>query len=84
MVASVSFPTGDNDYILVPIVAVQKNNNGGLFIWTVDSEGLAHRTDVSIGKTVGNSIVINEGLKQGDIIVTEGWQKLGEGTKVIF
>ncbi|MBQ7468666.1 MAG: efflux RND transporter periplasmic adaptor subunit [Bacteroidales bacterium] len=84
MVASVSFPTGDNDYILVPIVAVQKNNNGGLFIWTVTSEGLAHRTDVSIGKTVGNSIVINEGLKQGDIIVTEGWQKLGEGTKVIF
>ena len=84
MVASVNFPTGENDYILVPVVAVQKNNNGSLFIWTVTSDSLAHRTDVKIGKTVGNNIIINEGLKQGDIVVTEGWQKLGEGTKVIF
>jgi hypothetical protein len=39
---------------------------------------------VSIGSTSGNYIGITEGIKVGQRIVTEGYQKLSEGTKVVY
>jgi hypothetical protein len=33
---------------------------------------------------MGNRIVITSGLNAGQRIVTEGYQKLSEGTKVIY
>ena len=89
MVASVTFDFGAQEgaapeQLTVPITSVQKKVSGKLFVWSVDEYNKAHRTDVSIGSTVGNRVVITSGIKASQRIVTEGYQKLSEGTKVIF
>ena len=65
----------------LPITAVQKRADGTLFVWTVAKDNTAHRTAVTIGATVGNRVEILSGLTEGQRVVTEGYQKLSEGTK---
>ncbi len=65
----------------VPITAVQKNARGEHFVWTVKGSK-AHRTMVKTGRASGNRIAIHHGLAIGDVVVTEGYQKLSEGTVV--
>ena len=87
MVASVSIAASTNpnpEYMMLPITSVQKNANGSLFVWTIDQENKAHRTTVSIGHTQGNRIAIVNGLDTNQRIVTEGYQKLSEGTIVVY
>ncbi|MBQ4292732.1 MAG: efflux RND transporter periplasmic adaptor subunit [Muribaculaceae bacterium] len=88
MVANVTFHGASNvgdggDYSL-PLTAVQKNASGKLFVWSIGNDSLVHRTPVAIGHTAGNRIAITSGLKAGQRIVVEGYQKLSEGTKVVF
>ncbi len=87
MVASVKFMQEGSQTLQtksVPITAVQKDTDGTLFIWTVAADSTAHRTKVLTGGTIGNYIGVTEGLNMGQRIVTEGYQKLSEGTKVIY
>jgi multidrug efflux pump subunit AcrA (membrane-fusion protein) len=70
--------------ISVPVTAVQRGTDKSYFVWIVDSNNTAHRNKVSVGSTSGNYISITEGIKVGQRIVTEGYQKLSEGTKVVF
>ena len=87
MVANVSFvPNGAQGCgrMLIPVTSVQKKSDGTLFVWTVDSKNAAHRTKVRIGETQGNYVTVVDGLGNGRIIVTEGYHKLSEGTKVVY
>ena len=52
--------------------------------WTVNQKKTVHRTPVTIGQTEGNYLLVSDGLNMGDRIVTEGYQKLSEGTTVIY
>ena len=70
--------------ILLPVSSVQKRADGSLFVWTVDKNSVAHRTNVTIGVTVGNRVVILSGLLPQSRVVTEGYTKLSEGSKVIY
>jgi multidrug efflux pump subunit AcrA (membrane-fusion protein) len=63
---------------------VQRKADGSLFVWTVDKDSTAHRTAVTTGETMGNRISITDGMTEGARVVTEGYQKLSEGTKVVF
>lgn len=88
MVASVQFkvslsPSQGGD-ILVPITSIQKSADGSLFVWTIDNESTAHRTTVSTAQTSGNRIIIANGIEDGQRVVTEGYQKLSEGSRVVF
>ena len=67
-----------------PLTAVQSRVDGTLFVWTVKADSTVHRTDVSIGRPHGNRIAITAGIPNGTRIVTEGYQKLSEGTRVTF
>ena len=87
MVASVQFvavPQQQTQQLSVPVTAVQRKADGSLFVWTVGNDSTAHRTVVTTGETTGNRIVIATGLNEGNCVVTEGYQKLSEGTKVVF
>ena len=87
MVANVRFVFDGSQGIgskMVPITAVLRKSDGSLFVWTVDKDKTAHRTTVTIGQPQGNYVSVVDGLKVGDRIVTEGYQKLSEGTKVIY
>ena len=83
MVAHIQIsPANQQDAITVPITSVRKNANGEHFVWT-NKGGKAHRTTVTIGDATGNRIVVLTGLQQGDVVITEGYQKLSEGMEVI-
>ena len=88
MVANVQFGAMSSAHAgqqpTVPVTAVQKNADGSLFVWTIDNDSTAHRTHVAIGHTQGNRIALTRGIDNGQRIVTEGYQKLSEGTKVEF
>ena len=87
MVASVRFISDGSQAIgskMIPVTAVQKKSDGSLFVWTVGKDSTAHRATVTIGQTQGNYVSVIEGLDIGDRIATEGYQKLSEGTKVIY
>ncbi len=71
-----------NEEFSLPITAVQKRADGTLFVWTVAKDSTAHRTTVTIGATMGNRVEILSGLTDGQRVVTEGYQKLSEGTTV--
>lgn len=70
--------------ISLPLTSVQRRPDGSLFIWTIAADSTAHRTPVTIGASQGNRIEILSGLAEDARIVTEGYQKLSEGTKVIY
>ncbi len=87
MVASVQFMQEGSQSIAgksLPVTAVQKAADGSLFVWTIANDSTAHRAKVSIGATSGNKVAITEGVDIGQRVVTEGYQKLSEGTKVIY
>lgn len=87
MVASVQFVAvvqQQTEQATLPVTSVQKKADGSLFVWTVAKDSTAHRTPVQIGSTVGNRIVIISGVSASDRVVTEGYQKLSEGTKVVY
>ena len=87
MVASVQFAATQSQQtgrMMVPVTAVQRKADGGLFVWTVSNDSTAHRTPVITGETMGNRIAITEGMTEGARVVVEGYQKLSENTKVVF
>ena len=87
MVASVMFPTMQAEtaaHVLVPVTAVQRKPDGRNFLWVVDEQKKAHRTVVTVGQTLGNRIAIIDGISVGERIVTDGGQKLSEGTQVTY
>lgn len=88
MVASVRFVSEGSQAIsskMIPVTTVQKKADGSLFVWTVDQKKkTAHRNIVTIGQTQGNYVHVVDGLNMGDRVVTEGYQKLSEGTKVVY
>ena len=86
MVASVQFGNIEQPSkgLSLPVTAVQRKADGSLFVWTVSADSTAHRTTVRTGETMGNRIAITDGISDGGRIVVEGYQKLSEGTKVVF
>lgn len=85
MVANVRFDTSSGTgNPLLPISCVQKKADGSLFVWTVGEDGCAHRNTVRTGPTFGNRISVTQGIRTGQRVITEGYQKLSEGTKVEY
>lgn len=67
--------------ITLPIRCVQQFTGGGQFVWVVEANQAKARW-VTTGKAYGNRIVVTEGLKGGEKVIVDGWQKVGEGTPV--
>lgn len=68
----------------LPLTSLQRRPDGTLFVWTVSSDNTAHRSSVTIGAPQGNRVEISTGIAEGARVVTEGYQKLSEGTKVVY
>ena len=75
---------GEGGGFYLPITSVQRRPDGSLFVWTIDNQKNAHRTAVTVGASQGNRISIMSGVTAGQRVVTEGYQKLSEGTEVRF
>ncbi|HXJ74220.1 MAG TPA: efflux transporter periplasmic adaptor subunit, partial [Candidatus Dormibacteraeota bacterium] len=69
------------DSILVPERAVAELQ-GKDFAWVIGTDNKATQRAIKVGETMGENLLIMEGLKAGERIVTEGLQKLREGVPV--
>ena len=67
--------------VLVPSTAVQTSQTG-TFVFTIDDNGTAVMRPVTAGRVVGDLIVIEQGIKVGERVVTDGQGKLAPGSKV--
>ena len=67
--------------ILVPERAVTELQ-GKNFAWVIGADNQASQRAVKVGDTFGESVLIVEGLKAGERIITEGLQKVSEGAPV--
>ena len=57
---------------------------GGAFIFTVRADSIAEKRYIELGPEQENRIVVTRGLVPGELIVTEGYQKLTPGEKVTY
>lgn len=84
MIANVRLQTATSkdvvSAITLPVRCVQ-GYEGQHFVWLVDGKK-ARRQPVTVGATYGNRIIITSGLAGGEDVITDGYQKVGEGSPV--
>lgn len=66
--------------VMIPYKAVNEQL-GEFFVYMVDSTKATQRK-IILGEKVGRNIIVKDGLKEGDVIITEGIQNLREGTPI--
>jgi len=67
--------------ILVPTAAVQRGPES-VFVYVITPDSTVEVRNVSLGPIEGDVASINKGLSEGDIVVTQGIDKLQSGAKV--
>lgn len=72
----------DTDAIAVPQQAVQRNGGGGSEVFVVKDDNLVAVQPVRTGSLQDGHWFVTEGLKAGDKVVVEGFQKFAAGDKV--
>ena len=65
----------------VPLVAVQPGQDGP-FVYIVSADGKAALRQVTLGDTMGDQVVVSDGVAVGDRVVVEGQQRLQDGMRV--
>ncbi len=76
-------PADAVEEIAVPLRALQKSGSGRSFVWKVQGDTVV-RCEVETDRLVNNGVAIAGGLEEGDRIVIDGMQKIGQGSKVIW
>ena len=66
--------------IIIPANAVLINQEGK-FVWVAE-DGRATRRKITLAGYSGNGVIVSEGLKTGEVVIVEGYQKVSEGMKV--
>jgi RND family efflux transporter MFP subunit len=70
------------DQITVPLSAIVSDSDGQ-FVWVVDSDNMrVSKRIIEVGAGVGESLVVESGLKAGEVIVGAGASYLNEGLKI--
>ncbi|HEY9536985.1 MAG TPA: efflux RND transporter periplasmic adaptor subunit [Kiloniellaceae bacterium] len=70
------------DAIAVPQQAVQRDTAGRAQLYIVGADGTVELRTVKAGDVAGDRWVIEEGLRPGELVVVEGFQKIRPGAKV--
>lgn len=68
--------------LVVPQQAVLRDNRGKPYVLVVDANHRVERRSVSVGQTFGTGWLVNDGLKAGEVVITEGLQKVKAGDTV--
>jgi multidrug efflux system membrane fusion protein len=67
---------------LIPLAAVQRGPQG-TYVYVVESGNAVRIHNITIAQTTAGTVGISNGLQPGDVVVTDGQDKLQDGTKVI-
>lgn len=66
---------------VVPAAAIQRGPQG-TYVFTVKPDKTAEMRPVTVSFSEGNYSALSQGVKPGDMVVTDGQDKLQQGTKV--
>lgn len=66
--------------IVLPATAIQLDGSH-TYVWIVKDDA-ASRVEVNIGQLYEKGVIINQGLKEGDLVIVNGYQKVSNGMKV--
>lgn len=67
--------------VLVPAAAVQRNSQT-MFVYVVRQDQTVEVRNVTLGPTEGDTTCIADGIAEGEVVVTDGVDKLQPGTHV--
>jgi membrane fusion protein, multidrug efflux system len=67
--------------ILIPAAGLQRSQQGS-FVYVVKPDKTVEMRPVTVGATQGDVIAISKGLAVGDVVVTDGVDKLQQGARV--
>jgi membrane fusion protein (multidrug efflux system) len=68
--------------LTVPEQAVQRNSSGQAQLYVIGKDNVAELRSVTAGRTTGQHVVITNGLKDGEQVIVEGFQKVHPGAPV--
>ncbi|MFE8601316.1 efflux RND transporter periplasmic adaptor subunit [Archangium violaceum] len=71
-----------SEALVVPQQAIQRDNTGKSQVFVVAGNGTAEVRPVRVSRTYQEQAVIQEGLKAGEQVIVEGFQKIGAGSPV--
>lgn len=80
MVCKVRVLMPSSSHILCPASAVRTGAEGR-YVWCVE-QGIVIRKDIVIGGYSGRNIIVESGLKEGDLLIVEGTRKVSGGMRV--
>ena len=80
MVCKLSLIEGVSPRIIVP-ASVLLTGSEGRYLWLA-KDGKAVKRAVKTGGFSGKGIVITDGLEEGDMVITGGYQKVSSGMEV--
>lgn len=67
--------------VTIPTAAIQRGPSG-TFVYAVKSDKTVEVRPITAGISEGNSTEVDAGLAEGDLVVTDGQEKLKDGSKV--
>jgi len=73
--------TIEKEALTVPAAAVVTGQDG-TFIYVITAEGKAEKRPVKVNRTLGEQAVLDDGIKPGEMVVTDGQVKLMPGARV--
>jgi multidrug efflux system membrane fusion protein len=73
----------DRDAVLIPVAALQRNPQGA-FVYIVKPDHSVETRSVTPGATQGGQIAIAKGLNAGEMVVTNGIDRLHQGSRIIL
>jgi multidrug efflux system membrane fusion protein len=71
------------DTVLIPAAALQRNPQQTMFVYVVKPDDTVEIRSVTPGPAEGENASVTEGLSPGEVVVTDGVDKLESGTKVV-
>jgi membrane fusion protein (multidrug efflux system) len=69
--------------VVIPQQAVQRDGGGRSQVYTVKDGKTAELRIITTGRIAGNRWVIENGLKAGEQVIVEGFQKLRPGAPIV-
>ena len=83
MVSKVRMDGQRRDGIVVPAVCVQVAPDGH-YLWAAKADGTAEKQYITVGEYLPGGVLVTGGLQAGDKVITDGFQKLYKGCRIVY
>ncbi|HEV2288771.1 MAG TPA: MdtA/MuxA family multidrug efflux RND transporter periplasmic adaptor subunit [Candidatus Acidoferrales bacterium] len=72
----------EHNVTVIPAAAVQRGPNG-TYVYVVNENNVVNVRAVKVGLTTDNDVAIDSGVQPGERVVTDGLDKLSDGSKIV-